>query len=1255
MAPISIKLYFDVDTLGFGGAISVPSSLKDLLESLPDGAASLLDWMPDIVLGELGVAFTAPNRAFSLYADAGIAGSADPAAQAFLATLPSPTTGKYTIVVGLALTTPVDFSSIPVVGTLMSGIALDDLAIVYSGDNLPAGSVILPPPAHKKEPAFKKGLSLVLTLESGGAKQSFALSPSNSGSKTLQRLNMVAEDGGPPIQWFNVQKKLGPLTIGRVGLATSGEWFGVGLDASLELTGLAIDLVGFTAGFPKDNISLEGLDLSLDGLSVFFSSGGVLILGSLLRSRSNNITSYNGALLIQAGPYGIAAIGSFAQVQGAISLFVFGAVQGVFGGPPAFVVTGIAAGFGYNRSLKLPEGDKVLEFPLVLVATLGKSYLPNPKDVATMLEKLDSAGAVPPSIGSYWVAAGIQFSTFQMLNTFAMISVEFGKDLVIGLIGVTALSLPRGLSRPLAFAEMTLSAVLRPLEGSFKMMAVLTPRSFVLDENCRLTGGFAFYLWFGNNEHSGDFVVTLGGYNPYFVPEDWYPKVPRLGFNWTLSSVLRASGGTYFALTPSSVMAGGALDIRFDAGNLKAWFTAHADFIMWWKPFYFIVDIGVSIGASYTVDFGVATKTFSIELSAGLLLFGPPIAGIAHVKWWVISFDIPINGGGKPNPPGRTIKDWSAFASTYFPPAGPTAKNIVAAPNSPVVRPLVTAGLLSELEDDHGAIWLVSPNLSLGTETLVPATRMIIAAPKPEQQRRYDGPGTGVYPLGSVKLASGHTLTVRADTSNEVIDLSAWDFTPSLQRAPGSMWGLENSGKPPVSADVMPALLGLSAVPSLPKMTGPEPAPLELLAFSNLKKRELPLPDIAPIDGSTPAPEVDPTTAVAQTVALPATNETRDALVAVMNAAKVGQLIGGDLSLLAEEVRYTFQEPPMLGPLGSTGPKQPQSTAQERDVGSRRVKGSKRSPIALAQRGYAARLRSMYRRQSTSEGRAPREWCEQLIADGFTTRAERAALAAHQGRTTFESGTIAVFDVPEASGLSLESAGALMLEVIGLDRQDRIVAVEQLAECGAWTVPDAVARIAVLAREPCPEGQMIGWTGRSALVLAAPQVLLADRVAIRAQSPVRLPYGRSTRARGVITGRSFSLQNKTLGEEVEAGWTETVFPAGQRSAIVILGRDKGPAGSPMDTDVWFGGLGEQGLSLRPLRAFFDEEDVVLSYALPLEKSAYLRAVVRPPSGYRHDGFLATSSALHSLDVSRLLESSAPRSTTRNAQTEVCFR
>ena len=88
-------------------------------------------------------------------------------------------------------------------------------------------------------------------------------------------------------------------------------------------------------------------------------------------------------------------------------------------------------------------------------------------------------------------------------------------------------------------------------------MSPSASRALSLTEDCRLTGGFAFFFWFDE----GQFVLTLGGYHPSFVRPPEFPVVPRLGFHWAVSDAVVVKGEAYFALTSSCVMAGGRLEV----------------------------------------------------------------------------------------------------------------------------------------------------------------------------------------------------------------------------------------------------------------------------------------------------------------------------------------------------------------------------------------------------------------------------------------------------------------------------------------------------------------------------------------------------------------------------------------------------------------------------------------------------------------------------------------------------------------------
>ena len=65
----------------------------------------------------------------------------------------------------------------------------------------------------------------------------------------------------------------------------------------------------------------------------------------------------------------------------------------------------------------------------------------------------------------------------------------------------------------------------------------MTPASFLYAGLCRITGGFAFYLWF-EGEHEGDFVVSVGGYHPRFKKPDHYPVVPRLQLTYQIGALV---------------------------------------------------------------------------------------------------------------------------------------------------------------------------------------------------------------------------------------------------------------------------------------------------------------------------------------------------------------------------------------------------------------------------------------------------------------------------------------------------------------------------------------------------------------------------------------------------------------------------------------------------------------------------------------------------------------------------------------------
>ena len=135
---------------------------------------------------------------------------------------------------------------------------------------------------------------------------------------------------------------------------------------------------------------------------------------------------------------------------------------------------------------------------------------------------------------------------------------------------------------------------IKPSEGTFKLQALLTSNSWIINTDCKLTGGFALFVWFGG-EHKGDMVFTLGGYHPRFQSSGTLSVVPRLGLNWTVNDKLSIKGGAYLAITPSCLMLGAKLEATFNSGRISAWFTAYLDVVVNWEPLFFEAELGISL------------------------------------------------------------------------------------------------------------------------------------------------------------------------------------------------------------------------------------------------------------------------------------------------------------------------------------------------------------------------------------------------------------------------------------------------------------------------------------------------------------------------------------------------------------------------------------------------------------------------------------------------------------------------------------
>ncbi|MEZ4454127.1 MAG: DUF6603 domain-containing protein [Nannocystaceae bacterium] len=719
----------------------------------------------------------------------------------FMMIAEAPKPKRYLFGLDLSIT-PIDLTGLPAIGSILpSPIGVDDLCFIltsapFTVADVPELPALLQPLAEVPSgasptaPVFSSGFNFRAGLSVGAEKIVFpraaaAASPTSAASypggaasppppTSAPAATPLPSDGAT---WIELGKTLGPVTLDKIGgmYAQGAVWLLLAASFKVGVLTLTVDGLGVGVTVPPS----WPPKFRIRGLALTYQSGPLELSGGFVADDA--MDTFAGEAVLKAEVLTISAIGEYSHKDGTTSAFVFAMLDAPLGGPGVFFVTGIAAGFGYNSSVKLPTIDRVKQHVLVEAALPGQTSTglaeAQSRGPGEVLAKLTMSGDVSPRVGEIWLAAGVRFSSFDLIDTFALLVVEFGRVLEIAVLGISKISLPPppepGAEAPTPFAlvELALEVKILPEEGEFSATALITPASFLLDPQCKPTGGFALYVWWSPSPHAGEFVLTIGGYHPRFQPKPYYPQVPRLGFHWPLSDVLTIDGSAYFALTPSAVMAGGRLSALFHLGPIRAWFIAFLDALIEWAPFHFDVDIGISIGVSVRIHVLFVTVTITVELGCQLSLWGPRLAGVAHISFYIISFSIPIGDTSGRDKPRRL--DWKDFAATLLPPPDQILSAAIV-DGLAARQPAPGSGDPAIVRADH---------VSLAIQSAIPATRIVAGT-------TLEGlASVPVRPMGETLSDTTLTVTVTSGDDTGADRTAHFDATPIVGRAPAAKWG----------------------------------------------------------------------------------------------------------------------------------------------------------------------------------------------------------------------------------------------------------------------------------------------------------------------------------------------------------------------------------------------------------------------------------------------------------------------------------
>ncbi|KAH7110819.1 hypothetical protein B0J11DRAFT_473636 [Dendryphion nanum] len=472
------------------------------------------------------------------------------------------------------------------------------------------------------------------------------------------------KDNGEAGGMSEYKKTAGPLAIKNIGFEYAEKKLSIKMDASIALGPMSFDLYGFaieldfsdSAKFDLDNLPTPRA--SLGGLAVGYDKSPLRIEGGLTYTKTPEMTLFAGGILIQYLPWLFAAAGFYGDVKfkpdqpEKKTAFVYAMLEGPLVTFSFGQINGLKGGFGYNSSLRYPTAADIPNFPLI--PNPSQNAMTDKEGPKNAIMSIVASGWVTPTDESFWFAAGVKVTAFQMLEIDALIAVQWGASVRLGLFALATATVPKPLPGvkkgfTFAFIQLGLTAVIDVGAGSVAIDGQLTPASYILHKDCKLTGGFAFYTWFDPSPHQGDWVFSLGGYHRMFKPPPHYPVPPRLAITWKFSNAIFIRGEAYFAVTPQMCMGGGRWNVSLSLGPLRAFYECFVDFLVNFKPFHFRADGGLSVGVRFTLDMWLVTINISVEISAQLYIEGPPVRGTVHVDFWVFGFNIDFGGKADPH------------------------------------------------------------------------------------------------------------------------------------------------------------------------------------------------------------------------------------------------------------------------------------------------------------------------------------------------------------------------------------------------------------------------------------------------------------------------------------------------------------------------------------------------------------------------------------------------------------------------------
>ncbi|KAF4333890.1 hypothetical protein FBEOM_12284 [Fusarium beomiforme] len=507
--------------------------------------------------------------------------------------------------------------------------------------------------------AYGQGISFLLLNEGNIILASKSMKTKKREDASGKAFMILEEDSPESQEMKTFDKSVNGVSITNVGFEYNAKDQKIKIKFTARITVGPLDgeLINFSMSvkFPQgEKVKLSNwkklnIDMDLDGLSLAMTGSNLNVAGSLHRIKVEGenmaIAGFEGGVSVKLKTYEFVGFGSFKGVkfnnqEEFVSLMAYAMLSGPILKTPCVEIVSISGGFGFGSKLQLPPITEINNFPLLMSPT---------HDPLVMFDKLRSNGGqkhMTETNSANWVAAGIRATACETVDISAVLTLPLDPSVSeLAIVGTASAQFPRDAKadKALAAIKINFQGNIDVARGFMLFEGRIADGSFLLFQDCKLSGGFAVGAWFGTSPQAGDWCISIGGWHPAYQPPAHYPSTPpRMRLQWSYgdNKELSRDGQAYAAVTPDALMGGLAVSAIYKSGRRGAHFDFRADLILWLHPLHYDTSFFVSAGLSYEMGAGIFTVPMKITLSAKLHISGPPFGGEVVFDWTVAEIEV---------------------------------------------------------------------------------------------------------------------------------------------------------------------------------------------------------------------------------------------------------------------------------------------------------------------------------------------------------------------------------------------------------------------------------------------------------------------------------------------------------------------------------------------------------------------------------------------------------------------------------------